>query len=168
MAASFSRMLSSVKSSHLVNLLVLVISLAFLGYGFKQDRVFQQGVQDKKFPAGAVAFIKAHNLSGKMFNTMNWGGYLIWQLPGIVTPFIDGRMLDPARVKPYTHILWTTPDGQRSFEQSGFDLALIPYANAYTRERYPVINYLLNHPEWQVVYQDAAGYLFIRRDKPQI
>ena len=165
-AASLSRMFSSVKPSHLVNLLVLVISLAFLGYGFKQDRVFQLGVQDKQFPAGAVAFIKSHNLSGKMFNTMNWGGYLIWQLSGTVTPFIDGRMLAPARVVPYTHILWITPDGQRFFEQAGFDLALIPHANAFTRERYPVINYLLNHPDWQVVYQDTAGYLFIRRDNP--
>ena len=77
-------------------------------------------------------------------------------------------MLDPTRVVLYTHILWTTPDGQRFFEQANFDLALMPYGNSFSGERYPIINYLLNHPDWRAVYQDKAGYLFIRRDKPQI
>jgi hypothetical protein len=163
-AASLSRMLSHIKPPAIaVNLFVLITALAFLGYGFKQERIFQRGLLEERIPAGAVAFIKANKLGGKMFNTMNWGGYLIWQLSGAATVFIDGRMLDPKRLVPYTHILWMTPEGRQFFDQANFDLVLVPYGNAFSGERYPVVTYLMNHPGWQVVYQDGAGYLFARR-----
>jgi hypothetical protein len=163
-AASLNRMLSWARlPAAAINLSVLVVALAFLGYGFKQEKVFQRGVQEQRFPSGAVAFIKANKLGGRMFNTMNWGGYLIWNLSGTTTVFVDGRMLDPARIVPYTHILWATPEGQRFFEQANFNLALVPYGNAFSGERYPIVAYLLNHPDWQVVYQDQKGYLFARR-----
>jgi hypothetical protein len=162
-AASLERLLPRFKPHAVtVNLSVLMIALAFLGYGFKQGRVFQHGTLENKFPTGAVAFIKANKLEGKMFNSMNWGGYLIWNLSGTTTVFADGRMLDPTRIVPYTHILWTTPDGKRFFEQENFVLALVPYGNVFTGERYPLVAYLQNHPDWQAVYQDATGYLFVR------
>jgi hypothetical protein len=162
--ASLNRMMSRVKPpATTFNLAVLIISLGFLAYGFKQGKVFQHGVQEQRFPSGAVAFIKANQLGGRMFNTVNWGGYLIWQLSGTPTVFVDGRMLDPARIVPYTHILWVTPEGQRFFEQAHFNLALVPYGNVYSGERYPLVTYLQNHPDWQVVYQDGLGYLFARR-----
>jgi hypothetical protein len=163
-AASLERLLQRIKPNTVaVNLSVLIIAVAFLGYGFKQGRVFQHGIVENKFPAGAVAFIKANRLGGKIFNTMNWGGYLIWNLTGAITVFADGRMLDPARIVPYTHILWATPEGQRFFEQGSFDLALVPYGNVFTGERYPLVEYLRSNPGWLTVYQDTTGYLFVRR-----
>ena len=163
-AASLDRLLSRIDPPRIaVNLLVLIAALAFLAYGYKQGRIFQHGSQENKFPAGAVAHIEANKLGGKIFNTMNWGGYLIWKLPGIVQIFIDGRTLDSKRTVAYTHILWMTPEGQQFFEQENFDLALVPYGNVFTGERYPLVAYLSNHPDWQAVYQDATGYLFTRR-----
>jgi len=163
-AASLGRSLKMFKlPATAIHLSVLVIALAFLGYGFKQDKVFQHGLQEQRFPVGAVAFIKANKLSGKMFNSMNWGGYLLWNLSGTTNLFIDGRTLDPYRVAPYTNILWATPEGLRLFEQANFDLVLVPPGNAFTGERYPLIAYLQNQPGWQKVYQDRSGYLFARR-----
>ena len=163
-AASLSRMLSRAKLPMVaVHSSVLIVALAFLVYGFSQEKVFQHGLQAQRFPVGAAAFIQAHQLGGKMFNTMNWGGYLLWNLPSTTTLFIDGRTLDPHRVAPYTNILWTTPEGLRFFEQANFDLALIPYGSAFSGKRYPVIDYLLHHPGWQLVYQDGLGYLFTKR-----
>lgn len=163
-AASLSRMLSRFKLPAVaVHSSVLVVALIFLGYGFRQEKVFQHGLQEQRFPIGAVAFIQANKLGGKMFNTMNWGGYLLWNLSGSTTLFIDGRTLDPHRVAPYTNILWTTSEGLQYFEQANFDLALIPYGSAFSGKRYPVIDYLLHHPGWQLVYQDGLGYLFTRR-----
>jgi hypothetical protein len=163
-AASLSRMLSRAKLPAVaVHSSVLIVALVFLVYGFKQEKVFQHGLQAQRFPVGAVAFIQAHQLGGKMFNTMNWGGYLLWNLPGSTTLFIDGRTLDPSRVAPYTNILWTTPEGLQFFERANFDLALIPYGNAFSGKRYPIIDYLQHHPGWQLIYQDGLGYLFTRR-----
>jgi hypothetical protein len=163
-AASLNRMLGRVKLPTVtIHLSVLVVALAFLGYGFRQEKVFQHGLQEQRFPVGAVAFIKANKLGGKMFNTMNWGGYLLWNLSGTTTLFIDGRTLDPYRVAPYTNILWTTPEGLNFFEQANFDLVLVPYSSAFGGKRYTIIAYLQNHPGWQVVYQDGLGLLFAKR-----
>ncbi|MBI3222433.1 MAG: hypothetical protein HYZ46_05055, partial [Nitrosomonadales bacterium] len=162
-AASLNRMLSRISlSATAVNLSALMIALACLGYGFRQDRMFQHGMQEHRFPAGAAAFIKDNHLGGRIFNTMNWGGYLTWQLQNTATVFIDGRMLDPKRLVPYTHILWVTPEGRSFFEQGDFDLVLIPYSNMFSNEQYPLVNYLLSHPGWRTAYRDDNGYLFVR------
>jgi len=163
-AASLDRSLKISKfPAAAIHLSVLVIALAFLGYGFKQGKVFQHGLQEQRFPLGALAFINANKLSGKMFNSMNWGGYLLWNLSGTINLFIDGRTLDPYRVVPYTNILWATPDGLRYFEQANFDLVLVSPGNAFTGERYPLIAYLQKQPGWQLVYRDGLGYLFVKR-----
>jgi hypothetical protein len=163
-AASLNRMLNRIRlPAAAIHLSALVVALAFLGYGFRQEKVFQHGMQEQRFPVGAVAFIKANKLGGKMFNTMNWGGYLLWNLYGTTSLFIDGRTLDPYRVAPYTNILWMTPEGRQFFERENFDLALVPYGSAFSGERYPIVTYLQNRSDWQIVYQDRAGYLFARR-----
>lgn len=143
-------------------LALIVAALLATGYGIRHGRAFQSGIQANRFPQGAVNFMQKNGLTGKMFNTMNWGGFLIWNLSPKVNVFIDGRVLDPNRIAPYTNVLWMTPDGQRIFEQSGFDLVLVPHGNIFTGESYPIINYLLKNPDWQAVYRDEAGYLFAK------
>jgi len=163
-AASLSRMLNRIRlPAAAIHLSVLVVALALLGNGLRHGKVFQHGLQEQRFPVGAVGFIKANMLGGKMLNTLNWGGYLLWNLYGTTSLFIDGRTLDSHRVAPYTNILWATPEGLRFFEHEKFDLVLVPYASAFGGERYPIIAYLQNQPDWQIVYQDGSGYLFARR-----
>jgi energy-converting hydrogenase Eha subunit F len=162
-AASLSRILKRIKIPEVAaQVTVLLIALAFLGYGFKQEKVFQHGLQEHRFPVGAVSYIKEQGLSGKIFNTMNWGGYLLWNLPGTASLFIDGRTLDPYRVVPYTNVLWTTPEGLRFFEQANFNLVLVSPGNAFTGKRYPLIAYLKSQPDWKIVYRDGLGYLFAK------
>lgn len=42
------------------------------------------------FPVGASSFIADKNLPEPLFNTFDWGGYLIWRLPKMLVS-IDGR-----------------------------------------------------------------------------
>lgn len=163
-AASLSRMTRNITLPSAVNtsLAGIAVALCFFIYGITQNRVFQHGLLEARYPVSAATFIKQNRLSGKMFNAMNWGGYLIWNLPPTVKIFIDGRTLDTGRLVPYTHILWMTPEGQRFFDQERFDMVLVPPGNAFTGESYPLIGYLLNNPDWRVAYREQAGYLFVR------
>jgi hypothetical protein len=43
------------------------------------------------YPVAAVASLRAQPCQGHIFNEYNFGGYLIWQLPGVPV-YIDGRM----------------------------------------------------------------------------
>lgn len=45
---------------------------------------------EKSYPADAVAWLKAHRPEGQLFNSYNWGGYLLWALPEYPV-FVDGR-----------------------------------------------------------------------------
>jgi hypothetical protein len=136
-----------------------------LASGLRDGSTFQRGVHEASYPVGAVAFMRDNHISGRMFNSMAWGGYLIWNLHPEVRVYIDGRMLDPKRVVPYTHILWLTPQGRYFFERARFDLVLVPDRNRLdgAAEQYPLIAYLQNDPQWQILYRDASGYLFGRR-----
>lgn len=160
-AASLGRMLGRINPpGNAVNLATIAIALALTVYGIKQHQTFQRGFVAQRFPVGAVKFMQQNMLGGKVFNTMNWGGYLIWHLDKAVTIYIDGRMLDPKRVLPYTNILWATDGGQQLLEQGDFDLVLLPYGNAFSGEKYPLTDYLSRHPGWQLIYRDQSGVLF--------
>ena len=45
---------------------------------------------NKNFPEKAASYIETHGLQGPLYNSFDWGGYLIWRLPGLPVS-IDGR-----------------------------------------------------------------------------
>jgi hypothetical protein len=139
-----------------------LVSVMLLFTGVKQGRAFQSGLLENRFPEGAVDFIRSRGLQGRMFNNLEWGGYLLWSTYPDVHIFIDGRALDMNQFAAYTHVLWTTPIGLDVFAKEGFDLVLIPYGNRITHERYPLNDYLLGNSLWRPIYRDANGYLFER------
>jgi hypothetical protein len=68
------------------------VSLVLLLVGV-QRRLTEEGHREAsaaEFPAGAVAFLKDHPHPGPLFNDMDFGGYLIWNLPEMPVS-IDGR-----------------------------------------------------------------------------
>jgi hypothetical protein len=72
-------------------LLLLVIAAAGL---LKVASIFPSQVNQAAFrtflPLDAVNFIRDDLPSGNLFNSYNWGGYLIWELPEAPV-FVDGR-----------------------------------------------------------------------------
>jgi hypothetical protein len=126
---------------------------AVLAVGIQQGSVFRFGVNSDRFPVDATRQIQRLGLSGKTFNTMNWGGYLLWHLDPQIRIYIDGRVLDTRRLIPYTHILWATPDGVRWFQQERFDLVIIPPHGQFDPEPYKLHAYLSTLPDWHVVYR---------------
>lgn len=146
----------------------LLAAATLLTWGAAQGALFRGGIAAGLYPVELVRSLAASGAAGRAFNTLNWGGYLGWELAGRVTPYIDGRMMEPARVRPYTHILWMTPEGRDAFERARFDIVLIPHRNALAPAQgaYPLAAYLARHPEWRLAGRDAKGMLFLRRRPP--
>lgn len=67
--------------------LACLVKLAVVGYPGLMN-IYEA----KYFPADAVVYIKENEplRGGRLFNSYNWGGYLIWKNPGTKV-FIDGR-----------------------------------------------------------------------------
>lgn len=61
------------------------------------------------YPQKAVEYLKTRKTGGRIFNEYDWGGYLIWKLPG-ERFFVDGRMAG---------FNWKAPAGQsnNAFEE---------------------------------------------------
>lgn len=121
------------------------------------------GIDAQRYPVALAP--AAGTLAGPGFNYMNWGGYLLWHAPALV-PYIDGRMLEDARLIPYTHMLWVSPQGRLWFEQAGFGWVLIPYFDQHG-EVYALNHYLVSHPQWQLQAQSGNERLYVRRDNAQ-
>ncbi len=67
---------------------------------------FQLRVAEWRFPAGAAAFLKQRHITGPIFNSYEYGGYLIWSLWPQNPVFIDGRALSESVFLDYAAILY--------------------------------------------------------------
>ncbi len=74
-----------------VTLLVVVLAAAGVMVGLNLVRLQDSEVWGKGLPLQAVDYLREHDLPGQMFNTYNWGGYLIWALYPDKPVFVDGR-----------------------------------------------------------------------------
>lgn len=68
--------------------LIVVAALAQIGVTLNPQAL--RKAEQEKFPTEAVAFLKAHQPAGPMFNSYNIGGYLMFNLPEYPV-FVDGR-----------------------------------------------------------------------------
>lgn len=117
--------------------------------------------QDRFFPAGASAFIRNSDLpSRRLFNYYDWGGYLIWSLPGHKT-FIDGRGLVEEVSDLYEKAVWT---GRWSEILSAYsaDIVVMPGMSRFSGEIFPLIEALYADEHWALVYRDDISLVFMK------
>ncbi len=131
--------------------------------GAARGTVFVGGLDRAAYPIAIADFVDQQELTGRAFNNLEWGGYLLWRLAGQVQLFIDGRLLDTSRFPPYTHMLWATPEGVQMFEQGRFQLVILPYHGRFDPQRYKLIDYLAAQGDWRLAFRDSQGMVFVRR-----
>ncbi len=116
--------------------------------------------QEEFLPIGAVDFIEEHqdSLPPEMFNSYNWGGYLIWRLYPRYRVFIDGRtdVYDDALVREYLKVPWVRPGWREVLEQYNVNFILIESGSVLT-------TFLAEDDEWRSVYADHMATVFVRR-----
>lgn len=71
-------------------LLGILVLAVIVKAGMDFPRLTNEEKFTAKFPVDAVAIIKAERPPGRMFNSYNWGAYLLWELPEYPV-FVDGR-----------------------------------------------------------------------------
>lgn len=140
-------------------LLVGVLIAAGIKVGLELDRMRAPTVWGQGLPLGAVEYLRSHNLPGQMFNSYNWGGYLIWNLYPDKPVFVDGRTdlyaLNSRVLDDYTRVHWVRPGWQQVLDryQIGFVITectgLLDIMLAGTKE-------------WESVYRDSLAVIYRR------
>jgi len=129
---------------------------------------FGLGVNSQGFPEEVSQFILQQQITGKMYNDYNDGGYLIWKLYPANQVFLDGRFdlyIDNDVFLDYKSMYQDNESIQRVLKNYNFDFLIIPNGN-----KKEVLAQLIFHnynDDWALVFADTNSFLFLNRTKPE-
>lgn len=146
------------KRSLLKDTILVLLILAFVVFYKTQLVPFGFSWSEKGYPKEAAELINKSGLSGKMFNHYNYGGYLIWKMPGYQV-FIDGRleMYQGQAGQDYLKII----DAEKGY-QDLLKKYQINFFISYLRD--PVIGALIDDPDWVYVYHDSDYVVLVKNN----
>ena len=127
----------------LLSAFVITNSVAKVLYQFKPPM----------FPVQAVEWLEKNPQQGKMFNDLNWGGYLALHLWPKQLTFIDSMADVTGEVTMQYEIVLTRAEGwQDIFEQHNIEWAII-------ESKSPLAQALENEYQWRVLYEDDTSII---------
>ena len=114
-----------------------------------------RGVEQEHYPLAALEYIETHGLAERrMYNTYNWGGYLLWKGYKV---FIDGRAdvyMDDF-MNEYVLAYQLRGDWRRPLEKHDVEYVLIESGASFEA-------LLEASAEWEQVYRDERAAIFLR------
>lgn len=135
----------------LVTLAVVIKSLSVMPESVN-EAAFRQGL-----PIEAVEYLRKTKPQGRLFNTYNWGGYLLWALPDYPV-FIDGRtdLYSDEVVGDWLQVMRAESGWQDIL--SNYDVNLILIENGAMLDRI-----LETDPSWVLIYEDILAVIYQTR-----
>jgi hypothetical protein len=113
--------------------------------------------QEMYLPVKVSEYLAAAHPSGPMFNSYNWGGYLMYALPDEKV-FVDGRTDlygDDFLTNDYLKTARGEPGWQETFDRYGINLVVVEGGSGLARV-------LRDHPGWSLDYGDDMAVVFTR------
>jgi hypothetical protein len=143
---------------------VAALLAAGLVWGAGTGRFFQLRAAEWRFPGEAARFLREHGIRGALFNTYEYGGYLIWRGEPV---FIDGRALSEQVFQDYRVILGSPPGDaarEQTLERYGVKAIVVNGFEYNSGTLYPLVPALMSPSEagWHLIYEDAQALIFVR------
>lgn len=144
-----------------LNWLLLVLALAGAAgrvvYEFTPQRLEQ--ARREVFPVGAVGFLENSQPPGPLFNSYNWGGYVIWELRDYLV-YVDGRtdLFDDAFLRGYLKTYYAQPGWDKTLDDARVNIVLVEASS-------PLAQVLRLADGWSTAYTDDQASVFLR-DEP--
>lgn len=120
------------------------------------------GVAGDVFPEHAAAFMERQRLDGRVFNSYQFGGYLMWRRWPANQLFIDGRydaiLFDEQLLEAYAEAHQRPAALDQLAEKYAFEILVL---DAEPGSR---MDHLQSNPTWARVYWDPVAEVYVRRD----
>ncbi len=138
-------------------LLVAVAVVAMLVAGWRRYDVSNAWLEMQvagNFPEVASQYIEKNHLQGPLYNDFNWGGYLIWRLPGLLVS-MDGRtnVYGDERVAHSMEVWGGKPVWKDDPELTGAKIIL-------AKKNAPLTSILRLDPRYKIVFEDVQAVVF--------
>lgn len=140
-----------------INFLLLALGAAAVIY--KAALIYPQSRNEEYFrsvfPVEAVDYLEQEQPQGRLFNSYNWGGYLIWELPEKPV-FVDGRtdLYGDKIVGQWVEVVRGGENWQEIIREWDVDIILLEPDR-------PVVR-LLAESGWEVEYQGDQAVIFTK------
>lgn len=134
--------------------LLLLLLLAGIGLEFAAWGVREGFVSESGYPRGAAEYLQKETGSGRLFNSYNWGGYLIWKLPERPV-FIDGRadLYGDALFAEYLQVWRAEPSWAEVLARWQVEWVVC-------ERGVPLATLLESNPSWSKVYDDGTAVVY--------
>lgn len=109
----------------------------------------------REFPVAAIDWIRAARPPGLLYNTFDWGGYLIWELPEYSVS-IDGRAdLYADQLQAYDRTR-RAQGWEAEFARQDVRVAILDTGG-------PLARAVAADPGWEVAHRDRLATVLVRR-----
>ena len=107
------------------------------------------------YPYGAVEYIRSVQPEGPMFNSYNWGSFILWELYPQYRSFVDGRtdLFNDEILNAYLSAWRGDPEWREIFERWGIKLVFI--------EKDAPLRFQLELNGWEAVYLDEQAAVLV-------
>ncbi|MDP2158411.1 MAG: tetratricopeptide repeat protein [Nitrospirota bacterium] len=132
-----------------------------------EDWIFGFGVNDNSVPEGAIQYMDKRNITGRVFNTFEWGPYIIWRSSDKRRVYIDARgYLSEDLLEKYSR---ARTGHTRALDELhaayGFEAIILDFPLQEDRlMTNPEKDIVLSHPEWALVYWDDNSLVYLKRN----
>lgn len=147
-----------------VMLTSLVMLIALSLPPLRATGFFRTGLRDWHYPIEAAEFVALHRLPGNIYNTYDWGGFLMWTLFPAYSVFWDGRGGSAEMFNRGFRVMSGLPDWQEILARHSVNSIVTKACSVATGQHYPLIDRLRNSPKWALVFADESALVFVRAD----
>ena len=137
----------------------VILGLLLCLYGLSHLRAVSEDSLAKAvqlhFPAQAVKFIRSNHLAGPIYNSLDWGGYLIWSLPEFPVA-MDGRTNLHGDERIASSL--ATWNGSTAWAK---DPELLQARLIIAQKGKPLTHLIRGDPRYRLVYEDNTAAVFV-------
>jgi len=136
-------------------IVALLVVAALLKIGVALSPQARETYLTETLPVKAAEFIQRTQPAGPMFNSYNWGGYLIFTLWPTYPVYVDGRtdLYDDVFLRRYFNTMKAGDGWQQALQDDNINLVFIEHDSILAK-------LLRLDPQWQSIYEDDIAIIF--------
>jgi tetratricopeptide (TPR) repeat protein len=142
---------------------LISIALAIAALGGSSLHRAGIGVDRRMFPEGAARFLTDNKLDGDLFNTYDYGNYLLYARYPQNHVFIDGRVdvYGAEGLRLYNTVRNAAAGWQKILEGHSIEICVLATQKKSTELR--LLATLHHSPDWALVYWDDISAVYVKR-----
>ncbi len=137
-------------------LVVVLVTAALLKVVLVMEPITVQQAIESTLPVNAVEYLRENPQEGVMFNSYNWGGYLMYALPDVPV-FVDGRtdLYGDTILTEYLSAATAGADWRETLDTRGIGYVVVETGSGLARA-------LSEEAGWVTAYTDDLASVFVR------